>query len=230
MALLLTNGAVFFHVPKTGGMWVTSVLDELELLQCRLAGKHADIEHVVNCLRHTPLRWVEAAAKAGPGWARRARTAYQFCFVRHPLSWYESYWMFTKARGWPRWSVNRRGRWRWHPNGPLDGLGHDDFNRFIDKLLEDEPGYLTRMYSWYVTDSTNFIGRQERLADDLIAVLRDMDVPFDERLIRMRAPLNAADRSLERPRWDPGLKRELLEAEQEILDRFGYDEAGLRPE
>ena len=44
MALLLKNNAVFLHIPKTGGTWVRSVLQEFDLVQGPLGHGHSDFE------------------------------------------------------------------------------------------------------------------------------------------------------------------------------------------
>jgi len=224
LALLLKCDALFLHVPKTAGTWITAVLRDLDLVEARVASKHADMEHVLRCARHLPGRYLEASFKVGPFWQRRARAAFKFCFVRHPLSWYESYWLFMHARGWNRWGVNRRGRRRWHPNAPLDGLGSDDFHRFVRNVLEARPGYVGEMYGWYATPGIDFIGRQERLASDLLQVFSRLGVPVDEDRVRERVPVNVSRGSDNRPAWDEGLLRETLRAERSALERFGYTE------
>ena len=221
MALLLYDDAVFLHVPKTGGMWVSAVLRDLGAVRCRVASKHADMERLLNCARRNPGRYLEAVVKAGPQWQSRARGAFKFCFVRHPLAWYESYWSFTRAHGWNAWGVNRRGRRRWHPNALLDGLGDDDFNRFVRNVLERRPGYVTKLYGWYATPEIDFVGKQESLADDLAVVLRLIGRQFDERKLRQQPRVNVSDRS-QAPVWDPVLKDEVASAERAALERFGY--------
>jgi hypothetical protein len=223
VALLLRNDALFLHVPKTGGTWVTAVLRDLGLVRCRVVSKHADMEHVRHCARLQPGRYLEACAKAGPRWQRRVRRGWKFCFVRHPLSWYESYWLFMRARGWNAWGVNRRGRPRWHPNAGLDGLGDDDFNLFVRRVLERRPGYVTRLFGQYATADVGFVGRQERLADDLLGVLRRIGAAYDETRVRAWPAVNASDLSQGRPKWDDGLRREVLRMEHDAIVRFGYD-------
>jgi hypothetical protein len=182
------------------------------------------MQHVMYCARHYPGRYLEASFKVGPFWQQKARTAFKFCFVRHPLSWYESYWLFMNARGWNRWGVNRRGFRRWHPNAALDGLGAEDFNRFVRNVLEARPGYVGEMFGWYATADIDFVGRQERLASDVVEVLARLQVPFDEERVRGHIPVNVSRGSDQRPRWDQGLLRDTLRAERAALERFGYTE------
>jgi hypothetical protein len=118
--------------------------------------------------------------------------------------------------------VNRRGTPRWHPNAPLDGLGDDDFNRFMRNVLATRPGYVTQMYGWYVTDAVDFVGKQERLADDLSRVLAHLDVVHDAGRLHERARVNVSTGAERGPVWDPALRDEVADAEGAALQRFGY--------
>ncbi len=222
MAVLLKTDAVFLHIPKTGGMWVRKVLEDLDLVQCRFSSKHADMERVLHCAKHYPGRYLQAVAKAGPLWQHRVRRAFKFCFIRHPLAWYESYWAYMCGRGWNQWGKNSLGLSRWHPTAELDDLGAPDFDRFVRNVMDKSPGYVSRMYGWYATPEIDFVGRQECLADDLVKVLRRLDVVFDESRVRALAPVNTSDRSSSRPVWDENLRREVEKLEAQALNRFGY--------
>ena len=210
-------------------MWVSAALRDLGMVRCRVASKHADMERVLHCARYYPGRYLQAVAKAGPAWQARARTSFKFCFVRHPLAWYESYWLFMRGRGWNAWGVSRRGRPRWHPNAALDGLGDDDFNRFMRNVLTRHPGYVGDMYGWYATGAIDFVGKQESLADDLARVLRRLGVEYNAAELRRRAPVNVSARSAGAPIWDPALRKDVEAAEAAALERFGYaSEDGAR--
>ncbi|RMD82222.1 MAG: hypothetical protein D6815_09735 [Candidatus Dadabacteria bacterium] len=150
------------------------------------------------------------------------RRAFKFCFVRHPLRWYESYWKFSMQRGWPRWGY-RRGRQRWHPNAALNELADPDFNRFIAKVIAHEPGYVTRMFAAYATPEIDFVGRQERLAEDLIEVLARLGVSCDAERIRRWPRVNETPKEIPDPQWDPSLRKQIEELERPALERFGYD-------
>jgi len=47
MALLLRNGAVFLHIPKTGGNWVRGVLEKLDFIEGEIGHKHLDVDRVL---------------------------------------------------------------------------------------------------------------------------------------------------------------------------------------
>ncbi len=76
MALLLSK-SVFYHIPKTGGSWVTEAL--------RRGGVSTEIFHSM----HTFL----SASPPPEGY-------YSFTFVRDPRSWYQSYWAYRMRTQW----------------------------------------------------------------------------------------------------------------------------------
>ena len=81
MALHLVDAnALFVHIPKTGGVWVEEALPA-----CGIA---------TAC----PL------TTGGVSWRHplpadiRGSFDFTFTFVRHPISWYESWWRFASSR------------------------------------------------------------------------------------------------------------------------------------
>ncbi|GAB4384445.1 MAG: hypothetical protein Kow0022_07050 [Phycisphaerales bacterium] len=246
MAILLRCGAVFVHVPKTGGTWVTEVLRAQGCVRCRIAHKHADLEHLREAWRHYPTQLAKRTLQIGPGVGARVRRGTKFCFVRHPVRWYESYFRFMKSLGWRRFgglSISS-----WHPNAELFDLGDDNFDTFMRRVLDRVPGYLTQMYDQFVgpgrleaeadgllvsqdddpARSCRLVGRQERLVDDLLAILDRLGVPVDAGQVRSAAPRNVSRRGREGSSrrgeaWDSGTLKAVLEAERGALQRFGYD-------
>jgi len=244
VALLLKNGAVFVHIPKTGGTWVTSVLRDAGLAQCRIAHKHADLEHLRDSWKHYPTQLLKRTLWFGPGVQRRIRRGVKFCFVRHPIRWYESYFRYMKGLGWP--SFGGLSTSRWHPNAELFDLSDETLEGFMRNVLDRCPGYLARMYEWFtgpVAASSNaagpmiqpvddhatactYIGRQERLVEDLVAILDELGAPADEARVRATVPANVSAPGGDDARptvWDAGLLRAVLDAEDDAMRRFGYE-------
>ena len=248
MALMLRSGAVFLHVPKTGGSWVTRVLEEQGLVARRFEHIHAGawqvarFLHPARALRDVvrvrvasmmPLEWKQRIRRSlrlgGRGGSVPAAPSplavpkapgkpFVFCFVRHPLRWYESYWKYQMKMGWIEYGTPG-DPFDWHPWAILRGIRSDDFNTFVAELLEREPGYVSRMYGWYVDGFVDFVGRQERLAEDLVEALRRAGERFDVEAIRGAPRVNV---SLAPLQWDPVLRREALRLEYAALRRFGY--------
>jgi len=215
MAELLNTGAVFLHVPKCGGTWVRTVLHQLGVLRGRIGYKHSPVEHVNNIMRfhgwqfvrHWPFHpWVT------PGSLRKA---YKFCFVRHPLSWYESWWKFTMKTQ----AVWEQGRW--HPQRPIDGCASDDFNVFLRNVLKHRAGYVSEMYSWY-TEGSSFVGRFERLEDDLAVALCGAGVEVDVDSLRAVPAVNVSEEQALPLEWDPVLRSRIIESEWAGIERYGY--------
>ena len=206
MAILLKSGGLFLHVPKTGGNWVTEVLESNKLVFAHVAGKHAGpaqlapLEHLLEIPRR---------------YDRPNRASFRFCFVRHPLSWYESWYRMNVDRGWPEWATDEDA---WNPSVELNGLGASTFDRFIENVLRHRPGFLARLYRFYAADA-HFVGRQEHLAEDLNAVLTLLHVEFDAAGLRRhpRANLGApANVDLSRE-----LHEALADAEHDAFSMYG---------
>jgi hypothetical protein len=210
LAQLLRGGAVFLHVPKAGGTWVTDVLKRQGLIRRRFAHEHAGIDLAMIWLsRH---RWLNTPP-------------YIFCFVRNPLSWYESFFAFMSDPkiDWREWGSSASGPARgWHPNYMLNGCCSSDFNTFVRNVIRKRPGYVTEFFGWYAKPPIAFVGKQENLADDLIAALRGCKAEFDEDAIRRSAPLNvsAGAHAIE---WDPALRKEVIQLEFASFLRYGYE-------
>lgn len=226
MAIRLKCGAIFLHVPKTGGNWVTAMLERCGLVDGPVSFKHADIDRTLYPL-NSGVRFMLGH------WLDRKRgriggeMPFLFCFVRHPLSWYESYFKYMNqpSRAWRNWG--RPGSLHtWHPHLALNGTASSDFNQFVRNVLRARPGYVTEMYGWYARQETGFVGRQENLVDDLVSVLRGLDLDFDESIIRESPPLGVSPAPQSPLTWDPALRREVLTAEYAGLLRYGYTTPG----
>lgn len=234
MALLLKCGAIFLHIPKTGGSWVSRVLWECDLVEGYLGYKHDDLRRalypqnykaqVARVIKHLPSKLAEGAGlktreqKFKPS----KEIPYIFCFVRHPLSWYESFFKYQASQGWPHWGNENDYTETWHPNAILNGLGDQDFNQFIHNVINKRPGYVTEMYGWYTQPNVSFIGKQENLVYDLVQVLNELDVKYDKQKL-----LNLAEKE-ENPspklavNWDKSLKEKLEDIEYVSFLRYGY--------
>ncbi len=221
MALVLKNGAVFLHVPKTGGRWVTRILFELGLVRKKVAPKHADIDHFFFKSFKQGQPWLHRSLGSLLG--RGSQKPFMFCFVRHPLSWYESWfkYMSQPAVHWKYWG-DASSPWKWHPNAVLNGLGSSDFNQFVRNVVQARPGYVTELFGWYTKPSMDFIGKQEHLVEDLIRVLKRMDLSVDEDGLRRHAPVGVSPEPEQRITWAGDLRQKVMDLEYAGLVRYGY--------
>src|SRR5262245_7193832 len=93
---LRQTGALFLHIPKTGGSWVEHTLEQ--------SGFEIDQADTIEGVtyRHSLLSMI------------RREQSFVFTFVRHPLLWLESWWKF-QAGIWEIWEPGL-----WHPQRVLE--------------------------------------------------------------------------------------------------------------
>jgi hypothetical protein len=233
MALLLKGGAVFLHVPRTGGTWITTVLRKMRLAGRKVSRKHQNFDGWLNYelermgpLRHLYRARISAGKRLGC-WPERP--SFKFCFVRHPVTWIESRWKFACRTEWQKFGT-ANSRVYWNATAVLNELGSPDFNEFIWNVLRRRPGVVTEVFFSYTKPGINFIGRTEHLVDDLAAVLRLLRLPCDDAVMRGTPRVNSSGKDRAPVQWDGKLKRLFLRAELPTLMQFGYLTPELRDE
>lgn len=189
-ARLIPSNALFLHIPKTGGTWVEFALPHIGIQ----SEEPPTIDGVT--YRHSLTAMFKDAFP------------FIFTFVRHPLSWYESWWKFQAGR----WTIFEPGVW--HPQRTLEKCASDDFSEFIRLCIKHEPGYVSRMYEWYVGpvgfEYVQFVGRNENLMDDLVHVLTRLGHAVDLEHLRRFQRLNVSLKECGEPVWDPALRQQIL--------------------
>ena len=230
MTLRLVGGAEFLHIPKTGGTWVTSTLYANKLVANSIGHKHADFDcHILkaSCSGRDHLKEVVAVGKDRVRRAVKRSAAIEkqgpvrFCFVRNPLSWYESWWKYMQGRGWNDWGKPNSAV-DWHPNSILNGLGSDDFNEFVWNVVKTRPGYVTELFFSYVKPGLHFIGKTERLRDDLAYVLDQLGQPYNRELLLASRKKNVSTTAPSKVQWDSKLRDLVTRLEINALIHFDY--------
>lgn len=191
MATVATTRLLFLHLPKTGGTWATSAM---------LAAGVPVLQP-----RSLPFHANLAQTIA-------YRDRFSFAFVRHPLEFWRSYWAFRLRDGWDL-------------DNQIDAQAHSpDFNVFVSRLAEHQPGAASALYEQFVgrrPGDVDFVGRFERLVDDLVAALRLAGEPFDEAGLRAQPPLNVSDYGgLPVPWYRPDTAERLAASEHAAIERF----------
>ena len=180
----------FLHTPKTGGVWAYHATAAAGIAP--LPG--------VELLYHADLRQSEAFADR-----------FTIAFVRHPLDWWRSYWSYRMRTGWVMES---------HVDA---AAASEDFGEFIGGVVAHVPGWASEVFSSFCGAPgrpIQFVGRHERLVDDLERGLRLAGARFDSRALRAEPPHNAADETLAAVRYTPALARALALAEARAIERF----------
>ena len=141
---------------------------------------------------------------------------FRFCFVRHPLTWYQSQWAFHTVR-------------KWRGNGEFVRLFRSDhFNEFVHKCTESRPGLVSAIYKKY--DAVSFVGKYESLAADLVKALHMAHEDFDEQALRATTPKNVRAQCPDmwhKCQYTEELKQLVLESEHEAIEKYGYSELAV---
>jgi hypothetical protein len=203
---LVDHGVLFVHIPKTGGCWVRSVLDAIGVSYRHASAREGYGYH------YPPQHCVEKYDAA-------------FAFVRHPLSWYESWWKFQVGT-WKRFTPMK-----WHPQRCLEGLDDDDFNSWVTRVMNAQPAYVTRMYEWFLGPPPQAygrnlpaveIGRTETIREDLQRVLKDLGVASVD-LSKISLPRQNVS-SGPQPEWHASVRDRAWRLERAAIARFYPEE------
>ena len=226
MAILLPRNAIVLHIPKTGGEWVAEVLARQGLIVRKFTG-HADTRTAAlefdQWFRGTlPGRKKEFLQRiCYPKRPAAAEKPFFISFVRHPLRWYESMFKYCRQRGWPYHGSRDYSPFSWGAISWLNGIRADSFGAYLKQILGTRRGFLTDLYAEYTGPMVDFVGRTERLADDLVEILGKKGLAFDPENIRNQPPLNTTP--CEPLSWDAGIRKEIIQTEWALFERYNYD-------
>jgi len=181
--------AVFVHIPKTGGTTVSKYLfDQFGKKIMRVNGKKVG---------HIPVGFIE-------------KDLFRFAFIRDPHKWWESVYKMLLS--------TKRDMFYYAGFQPLSivhPLICNDFNKFIERIIEHLPGFycqLLKMYIGHQYDGLEFVGRTERLEDDLCKVLDKLKVKYDKDKLYAMPKHGNRKMGIE---WKPKLKEKIKSLEKD---------------
>jgi len=180
------NKAIFLHIPKTGGTWLRNYFRETGMILEEIGLTHVN----------------------GVGLTTHIKDSKDliFCFVRHPLTWYRSYWQSKQE------IPGRRG-------GYLDTIVDLTFYEFLDNILTNQPGYLTEFYEGY-TSNSHLIGKQENLRVDLKNILDLLKIPYHENHLYKKVNENVV---LSEKKYTYEIAMAIMKAENKIIEKYNYN-------
>jgi len=199
MALVIPGRLVFIHVPKTAGTWVKQVL-------------RPQIGGVIYTRTNHGNPW----AKAGHPDLEDLRDidGFRMAFVRHPVDWWLSFFRHRMRRG------------SWNLELELDrSIMTKSIDRYIENILKNQRGFASRMFAEFVGEpgsEIDFIGKQENFGADL---RRGLSLAgFDVNALDLSAGRkNSGGKKTAHYRFSADQQRRLSEAEQQGIERFGYE-------
>jgi hypothetical protein len=152
------------------------------------------------------MRSIHTTLNSAPG-----RDLFTFAFVRHPLTWYQSYFSYKRRKGW-----DAKNDWD-------QAVRADTFEEFMRRAIDQTPGYYSKLLRRFVGragEEIDFIGRSERLMEDLIRGLQLAGESFQPEDVRKVPPLNESDYRRHPAVYPDDLAERVLKAEAEAVQRF----------
>ena len=209
MALLIDNKAVFFHNPKTGGLWVRKAIENAgiecyEIMNPIQTGQDGNFKFSISDMSHMPPRLINTKK-------------YKIAFIRNPLDYLKSTFKYFTKQGWP---IDKKD--------PLYRIKDKDFNKFVERYVFYYPGQVGQLMKLY-TEGVHFVGKQENLVEHTILALKTAGVEFNEKKIKKTKPVNKIDMDIE---YTPINKQKVVRAELDFIEKHYPDMLwnGVRPQ
>lgn len=202
------NDKVFFwHIPKTGGRWVLEALSRRYAMVglSRVPRVQPERKPFMLFGQHAPPSEVAEELK---------RDRFHFCFVRHPLEWYKSWWAY------------RIRRHRSDKRHYCDHYHDEDCDKFINNVLDAHPnGFVTELFQLYVGsngDRMDYVGHTENILADLKEAMKLAGQPIAKPFDRLSPRNCSSDLPWITPRLvvNPETIKRVNAVEHWVLDTF----------
>ena len=200
MAYLYKN-MLFVHIPKTGGTYIRSVFKALGYSGTELGHEHSHISHITDLVM--PIK----------------KDIYAWCMIRHPKTWYQSFWAFRCQRG-------------WSPSNPIDfKCASNDFNTFVNNCIEHYPqGLLTSILNNHIQNDMGInviVKKYESLHDELNSALQESGIKNNlnaiPRLNRVNASILDNKPSSHFAIYEDVVFKKMIKAEKSLIDTYYED-------
>jgi hypothetical protein len=225
MALYLKNDAIFLHIPKTGGSFISRILYDQGLVSYQIGGKHSEAPHLLvpplgsKRPNRRPKEWLKYFLAVRR--LRRNPHPVLFHAVRNPYSWYESWYKYMSAqdRNWRDWGTKGQPL-DYHPNMELNGICGVDFNEMMARMLDEQPGYVTRLYCRFGSFGRTRALKLENIAQELCVLLDEIGATYDRASVMDAPPYWVSKKT--QIEWDPKLRARVAELDRTAFEIYGY--------
>ena len=199
-----TKKSIIYHIPKCGGTWVhRTVRKSMGMKDQWRPRENGAYQELGLHYEHAVPNQVIDEDKEG---------LFSFCFVRHPVTWYRSFWCY------------RLKKHTLHLSFKLDLYWDINYEKFILTALDKYPnGFVSQLYKYYDLDNMDFVGRQENLANDLAKALRLAGDEFDKGILKNERRVNL---SASNPKYGDQaiigrmLEKRIEKVEHWVMDRY----------
>jgi hypothetical protein len=184
------RNTIFYHVPKTGGTALTSMLNYIGG-----RGVKPNNTHPFNL----------AKEHSTPGMYPSDKIS--FALFRNPADWYRSIWAYRTAAGWPEGSKS-----------PMDRYKDPDFNVFIRNVMLDSPGYLGDLYSEF--EDVDYKFKTEAFYRKLCRFLSENEPEYHilDRPLKLIRSNESPSYLKERAVYNMGMRDRLLRVEHRAVE------------
>ncbi len=221
MAMFLNDKKILFlHIPRTGGTFLVKVIRKAKLSSIAwIRSNRAKLTQSHQLIGHFTSRY-------------RRDISGVSAFVRHPITYYESVWMFMHVVGDNRWLMGRDRRFSWHPHSSVVECWRPDFADWVRAVIDELPGWYSRLVDMYVGpdggEFCKYIGRTERINIDLVDILIKFGYELTDQQKHIINGYRVINHSYDRDRadvqamlnWTDELKDAVCETEKEVIHRF----------
>jgi len=222
MSYIINKTNIFLHIPKTGGSWVNFVIENSNLDIEKIGyNKHTTYDYIASKLNQS-FDKSHIYRRMLPRFSSRKYK--YFAVIRNPLTWYESFYKHQKRNNFKIYG-SLGNSYRWHVWSCFSKIRANDFNLFMDEILEKYPGYLTYLYNTYLLNSGAYYLKKESLRYDLYKLGKVLNINFDEELIFSSEKKNTS--SDEKILWKKEIYDKVILYEYSIFKKYNYQTRGI---